>query len=349
MCAAKAEETGRRMKVLYTSDFKKHRAPPGMSHPECPQRLDACVKALKESDEIGRLVDWCEPKQISGEEEEAVQRRNLVMEYVNKVHEENYLNEVERISKKGGAMDSDTYVAPGSWDIALRAASTWMESVEMAVEGGERVVWALCRPPGHHATRKRGMGFCLLSNAAIAALYALQFSEVDRVGIVDYDVHHGNGTEDAVKGAIGIRFVSSHQCPLFPGSGMEGEVGNVKNLALDAGMAGEEYLERFENEMLPFLCEEGKPDLVIVSAGFDALDVDPLAGLQFTPPDYRRFTEIMLREMGAGCKFVFGLEGGYDLGEKGVGAGVRESIMGYCLREPEAIPELADTDAPVLP
>lgn len=349
MSAANHLDNARRMKVLYTPDFKKHRAPPGMSHPECPQRLDACVKALKESDEIGHLLDWREPKPVSGEDEHASQRRELVLEYVNKVHEEDYLAEVQRTSKKGGALDSDTYVAPGSWEIALRAASTWMESVEMAVEGGERVVWALCRPPGHHATRKRGMGFCLLSNAAIAAMYALQFDEVDRVGIVDYDVHHGNGTEDIIKGVVGIRFVSSHQSPLFPGSGAEGEVGNVKNLNLEAGTSGEVYMERFENEMLPFLCEEGKPDVVIVSAGFDALDVDPLAMLEFTPPDYRKFTELMIKEMGGSCKFVFGLEGGYDLGDDGVGAGVRESIKGFCLRGPDTIPELADTDAPVLP
>eukprot|EP00177_Eucheuma_denticulatum_P007178 GFKZ01013058.1.p1 GENE.GFKZ01013058.1~~GFKZ01013058.1.p1 ORF type:complete len:411 (-),score=63.23 GFKZ01013058.1:1809-2945(-) len=319
----------RRMKIFYTPEFKNHRPPPRMPHPECPERLDACVKALKGDGELAGLLDWITPQPVTGELGE--ERRKVVMDAVRRAHDvDGYLEEVERVSKKGGALDGDTYVAPGSFEIALMASGAWMEAVDLALDG-ERGAWVLSRPPGHHAMKGTGMGFCLLNHAAVAAIYALSKEGVEKVGILDFDVHHGNGTEDIVRGVEGLRFVSSHQWPLYPGSGEEGIQGNVRNLNLEAGCGRAEYLERYEEEMVGWLCEEGVPDLVVVSAGFDAMRVDPLAGLDFEAEDYRVLTDKLMKRLGEGCGVVFGLEGGYELGEEGVGAGVKECVTGFCL------------------
>lgn len=300
-----------------------------MPHPECPERLDACVKALKGDEELAELLDWITPQPVTGEL--GAERRQIVMEAVRSAHDvDEYLEEVERVSKKGGALDGDTYVAPGSFEVALLASGAWMEAVDLALEE-ERGVWVLSRPPGHHAMKGTGMGFCLVNHAAVAAMYALSREGVGKVGILDFDVHHGNGTEDIVRGVEGLKFVSSHQWPLYPGSGQEGVTDNVRNLNLDGGCGMEEYLERYEEEMVGWLCEDGVPDIVVVSAGFDAMRVDPLAGLEFEPEDYRVLTETLMDRLGEGCGVVFGLEGGYELGDEGLGAGVRECVKGFCL------------------
>lgn len=326
----------RRMTVLYTPEFKKHRPPPGRSHPECPARLDVCVDALKKSSDLSGLLDWVTPQSVS--ETVAPQRRQMVLDAVRVVHRfPDYLDMVEHISKRGGGgIDSDTYISPDTYEVALLAASAWLEAVDVAM-GDARAAWALTRPPGHHATPAAGMGFCLLSNAAIAAKYALNHKGVSSVAILDFDVHHGNGTEASVKMDKRIRFASSHQWPMYPGSGPEGTSGisnNVLNINLERGTSIQQYRHRFEHEMLPFLMKSetgSKPDLVIVSAGYDALDVDPLAQLDFKPSDYRLFTQLLMEAGGNDMRVVFGLEGGYDLTERGLSAGVTESIAGYCL------------------
>lgn len=320
----------RRIKVFYTPLFNRHRPPPGQPHPECPQRLDSCVKALKGCPRLAPLIDWATPESVTPAEDS--KRREEVRTAVSRVHTEDYLSELERLATTGGGIDHDTYVAPGSYDIALLAASAWLEAVDHALK--HDAAFALVRPPGHHAVPATGQGFCLLSNAAIAARYALTKDEVAKVAILDYDVHHGNGTQAAVKSVEDIRFVSSHEYPLYPGSGEAGVVGeykNILNVTLPEGTSIETYKEIYENEMLSFLFDDFKPDLVVVSAGFDALDVDPLASLEFKPEDYRLFTELLLQRAGEDTKIVFGLEGGYFLEEGGVGDGVKECISGLCL------------------
>lgn len=186
----KREDCGeaRRVRVIYSDKFLDHKSPRG-GHPERPERLQVIVAALRADERLRGLVDWVEP---TGVEEGSV-RRELVLELIGEVHTfEEYLTDVRRMSEgNGGFVDGDTYVAKGSYEVALLAVSAWIDAVDCALEG-KGPAWALARPPGHHATRVTGMGFCLFANAGIAAQYALR--RVGHVAIVDYDVHHGTET-----------------------------------------------------------------------------------------------------------------------------------------------------------
>lgn len=313
----------RRLKIIYSPVFKSHRPPPRQAHPECPERLDACVKFLKDDASLSPLLDWTEPPPVVGESGAA--RRAEVLEHVLATHDEGYIDRLTNLSAHGGGLDSDTYVAPGSFDVSLLATSAWLHAVDLVL-AGESCVWVLARPPGHHAGKTGGSGFCLINHVAVMANYARE--KVSSVGVLDYDVHHGNGTEDLLKGVDGVRFVSSHQWPWYPGSGKEGDDGNVRNLNVDEGdEGGEAFLQRFKDEMVGWVKDS---ELILVSAGFDALKEDPLAGLEWSPKDYYRFTEEIMKGVADGGGAVFGLEGGYDLSEDGVGGGVREGVRGYC-------------------
>lgn len=259
------------------------------------------------------------------------------MPHIENVHDyPDYLVRLKSLAESERFLDMDTYLSKQSYDIAMLAASTWLQAVDRVMDDHvypdpdmPRAAWALTRPPGHHATPVSGQGFCLLSNAAIAARYGVEKGL--RVAILDFDVHHGNGTEAFVKKCEAINFVSGHQWPLYPGSGQEGVIGkfdNVKNVNFPAGTTMEIYRERYQNDMLPFLLKDD-PELVVVSAGFDALDNDPLAGMSLQPEDYRELVEMLVEQLPNG-KFVFGLEGGYHLGEGGIGEAIRECVMGFC-------------------
>lgn len=286
--------------LIYSDEFLKHDT--GSFHPECPQRLTAIINALKNVSWSDSLI-WKLPTPITQRE---------VMAYVEKIHTPSYIKRLEKIAQTGGGMlDPDTPVSPESYDIALLAVSAWLDGVDTVLENNNPV-FVLARPPGHHALKDRGMGFCLFSNGAIAANYALDKSPNYSIAIVDWDVHHGNGTEAIVENNPNIAYCSLHQFPCYPGTGKSsdrGKYNNVLNIPMKAGSTLTEYQKAFETQVMPFL-QEFNPDLIIVSAGYDANEADPLASVNLQPSDYGIFTKYLLTLT---RRLLFGLEGGYNL------------------------------------
>ncbi|HLO48346.1 MAG TPA: histone deacetylase [Kamptonema sp.] len=290
--------------VIYSEDFLLHKT--GMLHPERPERLSAIVEALKVAP-WAESLEWQLPTPVAKRGEELAAA-------IKKVHLQKYIKEVEHLSRQGGGyLDGDTPVSPDSYDVALLAVSAWLDGVDRIRASGEQV-FVLTRPPGHHAESDRGMGFCLFSNAAIAAHYALEQPGIDRVAILDWDVHHGNGTQSLVENNRQIAFCSLHQSPCYPGTGYADDRGiydNVLNIPMYPGSAIAEYRTAFESQVVPFL-SKFKPDLLIVSAGYDANAADPLASIALSPSDYGVFTGYSLEIT---RRILFGLEGGYALNE----------------------------------
>ena len=286
--------------VIYSDDFLLHDT--GRFHPERPDRLRAIVSALNAAPWADRL-QWHLPTPVAARPVEPV---------MEKVHSPKYIESVWLLAESGGGhLDGDTPVSPRSYDVALLAVSAWLDGVERVLATGEPA-FVLARPPGHHALSERGMGFCLFSNAAIAAHYALEQPGVQRVAILDWDVHHGNGTQDMVENHPQIAYCSLHQSPCYPGTGHPDERGahnNVLNLPMVPGSIGAEYQLAFERKVVPFL-KNFQPDLLIVSAGYDAYAAFPLASIELQPLDFGLFANYCLQVT---RKIVFGLEGGYDL------------------------------------
>jgi acetoin utilization deacetylase AcuC-like enzyme len=233
------------------------------------------------------------------------------MPMLQKVHSERYIEGVRRLTNQGGGyIDADTPVSARSFEVAQLAVNAWLDGVEQVLQTGEPA-FVLARPPGHHALRSIGMGFCIFSNAAIAAHYALEQPGIGRVAILDWDVHHGNGTQALTETNPQIAYVSLHESPQYPGTGFEDERGwhdNVLNLPMHPGSTIAQYQPTFEQKVMPFL-KEFQPDLLIISAGYDANQADPLAGIALQPADYAIFTDYCLQ---LSRRTLFGLEGGYD-------------------------------------
>ncbi len=286
--------------IIYSDQFLEHKT--GRLHPESPQRLNAIVEALKQ-------VDWAD--KIAWQIPTSVTNRDI-LPTIKKIHDPQYINLLQEIAKEGGGrLDADTIVSPRSYEVALLAVSAWLDGVDSVINN-HSPAFALTRPPGHHAEKNIGMGFCLFSNAAIAAYYALEEKHCNRVAILDWDVHHGNGTQAIVESNPQIIYCSLHQFPCYPGTGKrveKGKYNNVLNLPMKPGSTIEEYSPVFENEVIPFL-RDFRPDLLIISAGYDANHADPLASISLRPQDYQLLTHYCL---GITNNILFGLEGGYDL------------------------------------
>lgn len=285
--------------VIYSPEFLEHDT--GYGHPEKAKRLTAIAEALTAVEWQDQLK-WRLPTPVN----------SRVIAYVQQIHTPEHIQRIKQVAEQGGGhLDGDTPISARSYEVALLAVSAWLDGIDQVLN--QQPTFVVARPPGHHATRDTAMGFCLFSNAAIAAHYALSKPQIQRVGILDWDVHHGNGTEAIVRDNPNIAYCSLHQHPCYPGTGTEkatsGEYHNILNLPLKAGSAISDYQRLFEQEVMPFF-NNWQPDLLIVSAGYDANDLDPLAGIMLQPEDYQILTEYVLNI----TKYpLFGLEGGYHL------------------------------------
>jgi len=268
-------------------------------HPESPARLEAVSAALSAGPVERGIAHWIEAPRAARED-------------VLRVHAADHVERLAALDRAGGgALDPDTYLGTGSLEAAWRAAGAAVRAAELALSGGAA---AFCpvRPPGHHATPARAMGFCLFNNAAVAARVALERLDAARVLVVDWDVHHGNGTADAFRTEPRVRYVSLHQWPYYPGTGAEDDTGagNLFHVPRPPGLPRERYvadlLAAVDRAVAGFV-----PSLVIVSAGFDALAGDPLGGFTLEPDDYHDLTQA-IRRRASGAPMVSVLEGGYD-------------------------------------
>ncbi|MDY8108552.1 histone deacetylase family protein [Fulvimarina sp. 2208YS6-2-32] len=281
--------------------FVEHLTGPG--HPERPERLVAVERILE--DEMFQLLD----------REEAPEG---ALESIVRCHPEDYARAVAKAIPADGLsrIDGDTIISPKSFKAALHAVGAATAAVDGVVSGEIRNAFIAARPPGHHAEKATAMGFCLFNTAAIAARHAQAVHGLERVAIVDWDVHHGNGTQDIFWSDPSVLYCSTHQMPLYPGTGAKSETGegNIVNAPLAAGDGGEKFKDAFDSRVLPAI-DAFRPDLIIISAGFDAHFRDPLANIQLTEADFDWATGKLMDAAATHCgdRLVSVLEGGYDL------------------------------------
>jgi len=275
-----------------------------MGHPERPERLRAIEQAL-EAERFQSLAREQAPRAAD--------------EIVALAHPMEYVEAIRRASPANGLvrLDADTSMSPGSLEAALRAAGGATFAVDEVMNRKAANAFVAMRPPGHHTETARPMGFCLFNNAAIAVRYAQKRYEIERAAIVDFDVHHGNGSQDIFWADKTVMYCSTHEMPLYPGTGAiseRGEHDTIVNAPLSAGDGGDVFREAFETLILPRL-HDFKPDLLIISAGFDAHTRDPLANLNLVEADYAWVTKKLMEiaDKSAQGRVVSVLEGGYDL------------------------------------
>ncbi len=289
-----------------------HVTPPG--HPERPDRLRAVNEVLAEARFNGLT---------RGEAPEG----NL--DLVTLCHNEDYVTELRHIAPTSGLVyiDGDTSMSPGTWEAVMRGVGGAVAATDAVMSGKHANAFVAVRPPGHHAEINRPMGFCFFDNVAIAARHAQRTYGIGRAAIVDFDVHHGNGTQDIFWADKSVMYCSTHQMPLFPGTGAAGERGDhdtIVNAPLAAEDGGKQFRAAFENVILPQLTKFA-PELIMISAGFDAHYRDPLASLNLRAEDFDWVTRRLmdLADASAGGRIVSVLEGGYDL------QGLQESVAAH--------------------
>lgn len=298
---------------VYHPDYLNHDT--GPHHPERPDRLRASLAALQQSD-IWEQLHPIEPTPAS----------TTQLLYA---HESNYPKHIKQHCEAEVPLTYDTSVVKASYDIALLSTGGVLNAANAVATGAVQNAFAMVRPPGHHATPNRSMGFCLFNNIAIAARYLQREHGVGKVAIVDWDVHHGNGTQDIFYEDESVFFFSIHQSPLYPGTGSSLERGSGKargttlNVPMPPGSGDDEYVMVFTDVLIPAL-QEFAPEFTLISAGFDAHYLDPLAGTEVTATGFATLTDLILAF--AGGRLVSALEGGYSL------EGVSESVVAHVER-----------------
>jgi acetoin utilization deacetylase AcuC-like enzyme len=287
----------------------------GHGHPERPDRLRAIESSLADA-------------RFAGLRRESAP--SAAREAILRVHPEAYVALLEAAAPADGLrqLDADTAMSPGPWEAALRAAGGAVAAVDFVLRGEAANAFVATRPPGHHAERTTAMGFCFFNNVAIAARHAQAACGLDRVAIMDFDVHHGNGTQDIFWSDGSVLYASTHEMPLYPGTGAaseRGDHGTIVNAPLRAGDGGEALRAAFDTLILPRL-DDFRPELLIISAGFDAHQRDPLASLNLVEADFAWVTAKLMEiaDRHAGGRLVSVLEGGYDL--KGLAGSVAAHV-----------------------
>ncbi len=310
--------------------FVQHRAPSG--HPERPARVEAVRDAL--------LAAHIEQRGTQ------IATRAATDEELARIHTGAYLSELERVVPgKTGWLDPDTYFSPGTWAAARAAAGSACDVATRVLSGELSKGIVVVRPPGHHATRDSAMGFCLLNNVAAAAA-AVRAAGAARVAIVDWDVHHGNGTQDIFWDDPSVLYMSVHQFPYYPGTGAPTEIGGPNaegatlNVGLPAGSRDADYAAVFDHVFAPKL-ESFAPDLILISAGFDAFEHDPLAGMRVTHTGFSQMAARLRQaaERISNGRLVAVLEGGYDL--EGLGGGMTATLDALVAENPARIAPVA--------
>jgi len=321
--AARPERGAAKKPTALVADpvFKEHDT--GAMHPERPERFDAVMERLAASKFYPSL--------------KRVETRAAEDDEIALCHRPDYIRTVRQdVASGADALSTgDTAISERSLEVALEAVGGVLNAVDVVMKGDARNAFCAVRPPGHHATPSRGMGFCIFNNIAIAARYAQQRHGAERVLIADWDVHHGNGTQDCFYGDGSVLFMSTHQSPWYPGTGMSWETGEsagrgtTMNCPFPAGAGREEILGAFRNKLLP-AANEFKPDVVFLSAGFDSRLGDPLGRFTLSDDDFAELTAVMLEIAGihAGGRLVSLLEGGYAL--DGLGAAAARHVETLC-------------------
>lgn len=298
-----AAAAGPAVTIAYISSPDCGRHDTGWGHPEHVGRLRAIPQALREEPELfGRI--------------QHVESRHATVDELSMVHGRRYVEQVRAfVAAGGGRLDADTVVSEGSWDAATASAGAMLDGLDFAFGDGPKRSFCAVRPPGHHALRNGAMGFCLFGNVALGAHYARRRHGIDRVLIVDWDVHHGNGTQALVENEADIHFVSMHQWPWYPGTGAaedRGSHGSVWNVPMGAGLPRSAYVDALRRA-IDAATTGFTPDVVLISAGFDSLAGDPLGGFSLEIEDFVGLTRFLVERANVWCggRIVSSLEGGY--------------------------------------